>query len=162
MADTTQKIENTETTARSLNNSLEWNDQGVRVPGSEDTLQRNYFAELEQLQNATYSKGDIFRQSAKHTFEDTTVGAIRRIHDIYEANKTVDKQGNPIDNPLLTPEEANAKFAQYGVTFNAPVRQNEAAVIAAQKIRETDQRERLQYAEHNFSTGAVSLMGGFA
>lgn len=162
MADNTQKIDNIDTLARDLDNSLEWNETGTRTPGSEDTIQRNYFAELEQLQNASYSKSDIFRQSAKYTFEDTTIGAIRRLHAANEATKTVDKNGVEIDNPLLTPEEANKEFAQYGVTFNSPIRKKEAEVIAAQKIRELDQRQRLQYAEHNFSTGAVSLMGGFA
>lgn len=164
MADNTQNLNkiNTDTLARDLDNSFEWNETGTRTPGSEDTVQRNYFAELEQLQNASYSKGDIFRQSAKHTFEDTTIGAIRRLRESNEATKTVDKNGLEIDNPLLTPEEANREFAQYGVTFNSPVYKKEAEVIAAQKIRETDQRQRLQYAEHNFSTGAVSLMGGFA
>ena len=134
-------------------NSLVNPEQGaVQTPYSDDD-NTNLFIEQYQATHQPYSNKVIFTESVKHMFEDTTIGSVKRINDINKARAEVE------DNEMLTAEEANAKYAQYGVHFNNPVRKQEAEVIAAQKIKEMAARERLSRSEGTFMSGAASLTG---
>lgn len=134
-------------------NSLVNPEQGaIQTPYSDDD-NTNLFIEQYQATHQPYSNKVIFTESVKHMFEDTTIGSVKRINDINKARAEVE------DNEMLTAEEANAKYAQYGVHFNNPVRKQEAEVIAAQKIKEMAARERLSRSEGTFMSGAASLTG---
>lgn len=134
-------------------NSLVNPEQGaIQTPYSDDD-NTNLFIEQYQATHQPYSNKVIFTESVKHMFEDTTIGSVKRINDINKARAEVE------DNEMLTAEEANAKYAQYGVHFNNPVRKQEAEVIAAQKIKELAARERLSRSEGTFMSGAASLTG---
>ena len=134
-------------------NSLVNPEQGaIQTPYSDDD-NTNLFIEQYQATHQPYSNKVIFTESVKHMFEDTTIGAVKRINDINKARAEAE------DNEMLTAEEANAKYAQYGVHFNNPVRKQEAEVIAAQKIKEMAARERLSRSEGTFMSGAASLTG---
>lgn len=134
-------------------NSLVNPEQGaIQTPYSDDD-NTNLFIEQYQATHQPYSNKVIFTESVKHMFEDTTIGSVKRINDINKARAEVE------DNEMLTAEEANAKYAQYGVHFNNPIRKQEAEVIAAQKIKELAARERLSRSEGTFMSGAASLTG---
>lgn len=134
-------------------NSLVNPEQGaIQTPYSDDD-NTNLFIEQHQATHQPYSNGVIFKESIKHMFEDTTIGSIKRIDEINKARAEIE------DNEMLTAEEANAKYAQYGVHFNNPIRKQEAEVIAAQKIKEMAARERLSRSEGTFMSGAASLAG---
>lgn len=134
-------------------NSLVNPEQGaIQTPYSDDD-NTNLFIEQYQATHQPYSNKVIFTESVKHMFEDTTIGSVKRINDINKARAEAE------DNEMLTAEEANAKYAQYGVHFNNPVRKQEAEVIAAQKIKEMAARERLSRSEGTFMSGAASLTG---
>lgn len=134
-------------------NSLVNPEQGaIQTPYSDDD-NTNLFIEQYQATHQPYSNKVIFAESVKHMFEDTTIGSVKRINDINKARAEAE------DNEMLTAEEANAKYAQYGVHFNNPVRKQEAEVIAAQKIKEMAARERLSRSEGTFMSGAASLTG---
>ena len=134
-------------------NSLVNPEQGaIQTPYSDDD-NTNLFIEQHQATHQPYSNGVIFTESVKHMFEDTTVGSVNRINAINKARAEAE------DNEMLTAEEANAKYAQYGVHFNNPIRKQEAEVIAAQKIKEMAARERLSRSEGTFMSGVASLTG---
>lgn len=134
-------------------NSLVNPEQGaIQTPYSDDD-NTNLFIEQYQATHQPYSNKVIFTESVKHMFEDTTIGSVKRINDINKARAEVE------DNEMLSAEEANAKYAQYGVHFNNPIRKQEAEVIAAQKIKEMAARERLSRSEGTFMSGAASLTG---
>ena len=134
-------------------NSLVNPEQGAIQTPYSDGDNTNLFIEQHQATHQPYSNGVIFTESVKHMFEDTTVGSINRINAINKARAEAE------DNERLTAEEANAKYAQYGVHFNNPIRKQEAEVIAAQKIKEMAARERLSRSEGTFMSGVASLTG---
>ena len=134
-------------------NSLVNPEQGAIQTPYSDGDNTNLFIEQHQATHQPYSNGVIFTESVKHMFEDTTVGSVNRINAINKARAEVE------DNEMLTAEEANAKYAQYGVHFNNPIRKQEAEVIAAQKIKEMAARERLSRSEGTFMSGVASLTG---
>lgn len=136
-----------------LNSLVNPEHGAIQTPYS-DGDNTNLFIEQHQATHQPYSNGVIFTESVKHMFEDTTIGSIKRINDINKARAEAE------DNEMLTVEEANAKYAQYGVHFNNPIRKQEAEVIAAQKIKEMAARERLSRSEGTFMSGAASLTGG--
>lgn len=144
------------------NNMLAWEQGGVKTPFTLNTNQKSTYEEIDLIQNQPYSNWETFKNSAKLMWEDTTLGVIQRDADIKNARKTKDFSGKPINNPLLSREEANKRYSQYGVTFNSDIRQNEAEIIAARKIRETALRQRLAQTEGSFLSGASSLLGGMA
>lgn len=109
-----------------------------------------------------YSNTEIFKESAKLMWQDTTLGVLQRKSNIDNARKLEDRNGIPIDNPILTKEQANEEYGKYGVHFDKAIRRNEADVIAAQKVREEAQKERLQQSEGTFLSGAASIAGTFA
>lgn len=161
MADTTENIAESLSGITTFSTSADTR-KGVAAPYTLDTYRKNIYAEQESIWSQPYSNMEIFEESAKNMFRDTTLGVAQRYSDVYFARKTTDNSGKPINNPLLTRDEANVKYAKYGVTFSGPVRQNEAEVIAAQKIREYGARARLDQNEGTFLSGASSLMGSFA
>ena len=134
-------------------NSLVNPEQGAIQTPYSDGDNTNLFIEQHQATHQPYSNGVIFTESVKHMFEDTTIGSVNRINAINKARAEVE------DNEMLTAEEANAKYAQYGVHFNNPIRKQEAEVIAAQKIKEMAARERLSRSEGTFMSGVASLTG---
>lgn len=134
-------------------NSLVNPEQGAIQTPYSDGDNTNLFIEQHQATHQPYSNGVIFTESVKHMFEDTTVGSVNRIDAINKARAEAE------DNEMLTAEEANAKYAQYGVHFNNPIRKQEAEVIAAQKIKEMAARERLSRSEGTFMSGVASLTG---
>lgn len=134
-------------------NSLVNPEQGAIQTPYSDGDNTNLFIEQHQATHQPYSNGVIFTESVKHMFEDTTVGSVNRINAINKARAEAE------DNEMLTAEEANAKYSQYGVHFNNPIRKQEAEVIAAQKIKEMAARERLSRSEGTFMSGVASLTG---
>ena len=134
-------------------NSLVNPEQGAIQTPYSDGDNTNLFIEQHQATHQPYSNGVIFTESVKHMFEDTTIGSVNRINAINKARAEAE------DNEMLTAEEANAKYAQYGVHFNNPIRKQEAEVIAAQKIKEMAARERLSRSEGTFMSGVASLTG---
>lgn len=134
-------------------NSLVNPEQGAIQTPYSDGDNTNLFIEQHQATHQPYSNKVIFTESVKHMFEDTTIGSVKRINDINKARAEAE------DNEMLTAEEANAKYAQYGVHFNNPIRKQEAEVIAAQKIKEMAARERLSRSEGTFMSGVASLAG---
>ena len=134
-------------------NSLVNPEQGAIQTPYSDGDNTNLFIEQHQATHQPYSNGVIFTESVKHMFEDTTIGSVNRIDAINKARAEAE------DNEMLTAEEANAKYAQYGVHFNNPIRKQEAEVIAAQKIKEMAARERLSRSEGTFMSGVASLTG---
>ena len=134
-------------------NSLVNPEQGAIQTPYSDGDNTNLFIEQHQATHQPYSNSVIFTESVKHMFEDTTVGSVNRINAINKARAEAE------DNEMLTAEEANAKYAQYGVHFNNPIRKQEAEVIAAQKIKEMAARERLSRSEGTFMSGVASLTG---
>lgn len=143
-------------------NMLAWEQGGVKTPFTLETNRKSLFEEVDLIQNQPYSNWETFKHSGKNMFEDTTIGVIQRYADIDNARRTEDRFGNTIDNPLLSREEANQRYSQYGVTFSSDIRLNEAEIIAARKIRETALKQRLQQTEGDFMSGASSLLGGMA
>ncbi len=134
-------------------NSLVNPEQGAIQTPYSDGDNTNLFIEQHQATHQPYSNKVIFTEAVKHMFEDTTVGSVHRINAINKARAEVE------DNEMLTAEEANAKYAQYGVHFNNPIRKQEAEVIVAQKIKEMAARERLSRSEGTFMSGVASLTG---
>lgn len=134
-------------------NSLVNTEQGAIQTPYSDGDNTNLFIEQHQATHQPYSNGVIFKESVKHMFEDTSIGSIKRVNEVNKARAEIE------DNEMLTAEEANAKYAQYGVHFNNPIRKQEAEVIAAQKIKEMAARERLSRSEGTFMSGATSLAG---
>lgn len=134
-------------------NSLVNPEQGAIQTPYSDGDNTNLFIEQHQATHQPYSNKVIFTESVKHMFEDTTIGSVKRINDKNKARAEAE------DNEMLTAEEANAKYAQYGVHFNNPIRKQEAEVIAAQKIKEMAARERLSRSEGTFMSGVASLAG---
>lgn len=143
-------------------NMLAWEQGGVKTPFTLETNRKSLFEEVDLIQNQPYSNWETFKHSGKNMFEDTTIGVMQRHADIDNARRTKDRFGNTIDNPLLSREEANQRYSQYGVTFSSDIRLNEAEIIAARKIRETALKQRLQQTEGDFMSGASSLLGGMA
>lgn len=143
-------------------NMLAWEQGGVKTPFTLETNRKSLFEEVDLIQNQPYSNWETFKHSGKNMFEDTTIGVMQRHADIDSARRTEDRFGNTIDNPLLSREEANQRYSQYGVTFSSDIRLNEAEIIAARKIRETALKQRLQQTEGDFMSGASSLLGGMA
>lgn len=143
-------------------NMLAWEQGGVKTPFTLETNRKSLFEEVDLIQNQPYSNWETFKHSGKNMFEDTTIGVMQRRADIDNARRTEDRFGNAIDNPLLSREEANQRYSQYGVTFSSDIRLNEAEIIAARKIRETALKQRLQQTEGDFMSGASSLLGGMA
>jgi hypothetical protein len=143
-------------------NMLAWEQGGVKTPFTLETNRKSLFEEADLIQNQPYSNWETFKHSGKNMFEDTTIGVMQRHADIDNARRTEDRFGNTIDNPLLSREEANQRYSQYGVTFSSDIRLNEAEIIAARKIRETALKQRLQQTEGDFMSGASSLLGGMA
>lgn len=143
-------------------NMLAWEQGGVKTPFTLETNRKSLFEEVDLIQNQPYSNWETFKHSGKNMFEDTTIGVMQRHADIDNARRTEDRFGNAIDNPLLSREEANQRYSQYGVTFSSDIRLNEAEIIAARKIRETALKQRLQQTEGDFMSGASSLLGGMA
>lgn len=143
-------------------NMLAWEQGGVKTPFTLETNRKSLFEEVDLIQNQPYSNWETFKHSGKNMFEDTTIGVMQRHADIDNARRTEDRFGNTIDNPLLSREEANQRYSQYGVTFSSDIRLNEAEIIAARKIRETALKQRLQQTEGDFMSGASSLLGGMA
>ena len=140
-----------------------WSDpNAIKVPYTYEDYALNPYEERAVRENLPYSNWETFKNSAKLMWDDTTLGVLGRWSDVEEGKRTTDDSYRPIYNPILSREEANLKYQKYGVTFNKPVRQNEAEVIAAQKIKEVAQRQRLQQNEGTFMSGAASLLGGFA
>ena len=134
-------------------NSLVNPEQGaIQTPFQDDT---NIYREQYQETHQPYSNGVIFKEAVQHAFEDTTIGSLKRIKDVNEARAAIE------DNEMMSAEEANTKYAQYGVHFDKPIRKQEAEVIAAQKIREMGARERMSRTEGTFMSGASSFMGSF-
>jgi len=134
-------------------NSLVNPEQGAIQTPYSDGDNTNLFIEQHQATHQPYSNKVIFTEAVKHMLEDTTVGSVHRINAINKARAEVE------DNEMLTAEEANAKYAQYGVHFNNPIRKQEAEVIVAQKIKEMAARERLSRSEGTFMSGVASLTG---
>ena len=143
-------------------NMLAWEQGGVKTPFTLETNRKSLFEEVDLIQNQPYSNWETFKHSGKNMFEDTTIGVMQRHADIDNARRTEDRFGNTIDNPLLSREEANQRYSQYGVTFSSDIRLNEAEIIAARKIRETALKQRLQQTEGDFMSGVSSLLGGMA
>ena len=143
-------------------NMLAWEQGGVKTPFTLETNRKSLFEEVDLIQNQPHSNWETFKHSGKNMFEDTTIGVMQRHADIDNARRTEDRFGNTIDNPLLSREEANQRYSQYGVTFSSDIRLNEAEIIAARKIRETALKQRLQQTEGDFMSGASSLLGGMA
>lgn len=143
-------------------NMLAWEQGGVKTPFTLDTNRKSLFEEVDLIQNQPYSNWETFKHSGKMMWEDTTLGVMNRRTDIEEARRTHDRFGNVLDNPMLSREEANQRYSQYGVTFSTDIRLNEAEIIAAKKIKETALRQRLQQNEGTFMSGASSLLGGMA
>lgn len=143
-------------------NMLAWEQGGVKTPFTLDTNRKSLFEEVDLIQNQPYSNFETFKHSGKMMWEDTTIGVMNRRTDIENARRTRDTFGNKIDNPLLSREEANRRYSQYGVTFSSDIRLNEAEIIAAKKVKETALRQRLQQTEGTFMSGASSLLGGMA
>lgn len=136
--------------------------EGIKTPFNIDTNRKSLYEEVDLIRNQPYTNWETFKHSAKQMYQDTTLGVMQRKADIDNARRTEDFLGRPIHNKLLTKEQANARYQQYGVSFNSDIRENEAEVIAAKKIREYALRQRLQQTEGNFLSGASSLMGAFA
>ena len=139
-----------------------WDNGAVRTPFTEDTNPRTLYEDVSAIQSQPYSNWDTFKESANSMLKDTTLGVMQRHADIDNSRRTTDFTGKSIFNPMLSREEANLKYGKYGVTFNRDIRQNEADIIAAKKIREDAQRARLQQTNGDFMSGASSLLGGFA
>ena len=139
-----------------------WEQGGVKTPFTLESTRRSTYEDIDMIENQPYSNWDTFKNSAKLMWEDTTLGVMQRKADIDNARRTKDIFEHPIYNPILSREEANLRYGQYGVTFSNDIRQNEAEVIAAQKIKEASLKQRLQQTEGTFMSGASSLMGGFA
>ena len=156
---TKQKAENTAETNSVLDS---WSSDGIKTPFTLESTSDSLYTDIDTIQRQPYSNFETFKGSAKLMLEDTTLGVMQRRADIDNARKTEDFLGRPLDNPMLTKEEANKRYQQYGVTFTKDIRQNEAELIAAKKIREQAQRARLQQTEGTFLSGASSLMGSFA
>lgn len=143
-------------------NMLAWEQGGVKTPFTLETNKKSTFEEIDLIENQPYSNWETFKHSGKMMFEDTTIGVMQRHSDIENARRTEDRFGNSLDNPMLTREEANMLYSQYGVTFSSDIRKNEADIIAAKKIKETALRQRLQQTEGTFMSGASSLLGSMA
>ena len=143
-------------------NMLAWEQGGVKTPFTLETNRKSLFEEVDLIQNQPYSNWETFKHSGKNMFEDSSKCVIHRHADFDNARRTDDRFGNTIDNPLLSREEANQRYSQYGVTFSSDIRLNEAEIIAARKIRETALKQRLQQTEGDFMSGASSLLGGMA
>lgn len=145
------------------NQSLEsWDNGAVKTPFTEESNPRTLYEDVSAIQSQPYSNWDTFKESAKMMLDDTTLGVMQRHADINNARQTKDFTGKTIYNPMLSREEANLKYSKYGVTFNRDIRENEADIVAAKKIREDAQRARLQQTNGDFMSGASSLLGGFA
>lgn len=132
--------------------------QSVTQPGvaqSPFTEETNLLEEQAAATSQPLSNGRIFKESVKNMFEDTSIRAIQRIDDINQARKDEE------DNELLSPDQANEMYAQYGVHFDKAIRRKEASVIAAQKMKEAATRQRLSRSEGTFASGAASFMGSF-
>lgn len=139
-----------------------WEQGGAKTPFTLESSRKSLYESADLIENQPYSNLETFKHSAELMLEDTTLGVIGRYRDIQDARRTEDETGEPIDNPLLTREEANLEYQQYGVTFNRDIRKNEAEIIAAKKIKEQALRERISQSEGGFLSGASSLMGSFA
>ncbi len=151
MADNFVNIINDENIEKT--NSLNSHEQGaIKAPFQDDT---NIYREQYQATHQPYSNGQIFSEAMHHAFEDTTIGAVKRIQDIHNARAEAE------NNEMLSPEQANSEYGQYGVHFENPIKRQEAEVIAAQKIKEMGARERLSRTEGTFMSGASSFMGSF-
>ena len=147
------------------NNSLtidSWSEDGVKTPFTLESIDKGPAEEMELIQNQPASNWDTFKNSAKLMYEDTTFGVLQRREDIARARRTKDSLGRSIDNPMLTKDEANKKYGQYGLSFTKDIRLNEAEIIAAKKIRENALRQRIAQSEGGFLSGASSLLGSFA
>lgn len=137
-----------------------WDQGGVKTPFTLESTQDSIYEQDANISNQAYNNWETAKHSGQLMWEDTTLGVMMRKSDIDNARKTHDFLGNEIFNPLLSKEEANLRYSKYGVTFTDSIRQNEADIIAAKKIKENDLRERLNNSEGTFMSGASSLLGG--
>lgn len=153
-------IETTDTQQESILNN--WSNTGVKTPFTLESTQDSIYEQNAIISEQAYNNWETAKHSGSLMWEDTTLGVMNRDADLRRARRTEDFAGNAIFNPLLTREEANLKYSQYGVTFTSSIRQNEADIIAAKKIKETALRERLANTEGTFMSGASSLLGGMA
>ena len=139
-----------------------WAQDGVKTPFTDSTTQKSLYETIDMIENQPYSNLDTFKNAAELMWEDTTLGVMQRHSDIVKARQVRDAEGNIIHNPMLSREEANIRYKDYGVTFNNDIRQNEAELIVSKKITENALRERLSQSEGSFMSGASSLLGGLA
>lgn len=153
-------IETTDTQQESILDN--WSNTGVKTPFTLESTQDSIYEQNAIISEQAYNNWETAKHSSSLMWEDTTLGVMNRDADLRRARRTEDFAGNAIFNPLLTREEANLKYSQYGVTFTSSIRQNEADIIAAKKIKETALRERLANTEGTFMSGASSLLGGMA
>lgn len=153
-------IETTDTQQESILDN--WSNTGVKTPFTLESTQDSIYEQNAIISEQAYNNWETAKHSGSLMWEDTTLGVMNRDADLRRARRTEDFAGNAIFNPLLTREEANLKYSQYGVTFTSSIRQNEADIIAAKKIKETALRERLANTEGTFMSGASSLLGGMA
>lgn len=153
-------IEITDTQQESILDN--WSNTGVKTPFTLESTQDSIYEQNAIISEQAYNNWETAKHSGSLMWEDTTLGVMSRDADLRRARRTEDFAGNAIFNPLLTREEANLKYSQYGVTFTSSIRQNEADIIAAKKIKETALRERLANTEGTFMSGASSLLGGMA
>ena len=153
-------IETTDTQQESILDN--WSNTGVKTPFTLESTQDSIYEQNAIISEQAYNNWETAKHSSSFMWEDTTLGVMSRDADLRRARRTEDFAGNAIFNPLLTREEANLKYSQYGVTFTSSIRQNEADIIAAKKIKETALRERLANTEGTFMSGASSLLGGMA
>lgn len=153
-------IETTDTQQESILDN--WSNTGVKTPFTLESTQDSIYEQNAIISEQAYNNWETAKHSGSLMWEDTTLGVMNRDADLRRARRTEDFAGNAIFNPLLSREEANLKYSQYGVTFTSSIRQNEADIIAAKKIKETALRERLANTEGTFMSGASSLLGGMA
>ena len=135
----------------------EWEEGAVRVPYFSQT--RNYYAEAEAWYNVPYLNSQIFKLAIKYMYVNTTLGAISRISKVNESANLFDKSGSPIENPEITPQEANEKFGQYGIEYYQNMPKNQAEQLAAMKIEEASLREQLSHRQNTFG-GSLALVLG--
>lgn len=118
----------------------------------EDDYSLQEFISAQQQEPLSYSS--IFKISAEEAFQDTFTTSLFRMYDLGQVRKISE------GTETYSAEEANSKFAQYGLKFNKPVTKIEAEYLADKKYKSILNRQMMQDGVDPFLTGATSFAGG--
>jgi hypothetical protein len=117
----------------------------------EDSTSLSAFISSQQEEPLSYSS--IFKISADEAFQDSATTSLFRMYDLEQVRKISE------GTEMLSTEEANSKYAQYGLKFDKPVTKIEADYLAEQKYRSIRNRQMMQEGVDPFLTGATSFAG---